>query len=171
MNAIRANTLVLEPQVAAHAPEMFVVLSDRAIYEFEGSPPESLAWLERRFSGLESRASPDGSQQWLNWVVRLHTGALAGYVQATISRDRVAQVAYVLSSAYWGRGFGKQAVAAMLVELAATYSVHTCLATLKQENYRSFALLRSLGFEPYVAGEVAAVMPARDEISLCKVLS
>jgi hypothetical protein len=29
----------LEPQVVAHAEEMFLVLSDPAIYEYEGQPP------------------------------------------------------------------------------------------------------------------------------------
>lgn len=61
-----AGTLVLEPFVATHAAEMFQVLSDPAIYEFENSPPESVEWLERRYGRLESRCSLDGSQLWLN---------------------------------------------------------------------------------------------------------
>ena len=40
---------VLEPQVAAHAEAMFVVLSDPAIYAYENAPPESLEWLRKRF--------------------------------------------------------------------------------------------------------------------------
>jgi RimJ/RimL family protein N-acetyltransferase len=35
----------------------------------------------------------------------------------------------------------------MLNELAVTYGVRTFVATLKERNYRSLALLRSLGFE------------------------
>ena len=78
MNTIRAGALVLEPQMAAHAAEMFELLADTAIYEFENAPPESLAWLQRRFARLETRVSPDGQQQWLNWVVRLPSRELAG---------------------------------------------------------------------------------------------
>jgi hypothetical protein len=33
MNRVSAGSLVLEPQIAAHATEMFDVLSDPAIYE------------------------------------------------------------------------------------------------------------------------------------------
>ena len=52
MNTIRVGSLVLEPQVAAHAAEMFAVLSDPALYELENAPPESQAFLERRFALL-----------------------------------------------------------------------------------------------------------------------
>lgn len=147
MNRVRSGPLVLEPQTAAHASEMFEVLSDPAIYEFENAPPQSEAWLAARFARLESRVSPDGRQQWLNWVVRLPTGALAGYVQATIDSHRIAHIAYELASKFWRQGIGSAAVNAMLKELETTYGVCTFAATLKERNYRSLALLRSLGFE------------------------
>jgi len=42
MRTIDASSLTLEPQTAAHAEQMFVVLSDPAIYEYENKPPASL---------------------------------------------------------------------------------------------------------------------------------
>ena len=48
MTPIRTSRLMLEPQVVAHADEMFVVLSDPAIYEHENEPPASLEWLLER---------------------------------------------------------------------------------------------------------------------------
>jgi [ribosomal protein S5]-alanine N-acetyltransferase len=147
MNSVRAGHLVLEPQTAAHAGEMFEVLRDPKIYEFENSPPVSAAWLAQRFAKLESRLSPDGSQHWLNWVVRLPSGALAGYVQATIGRDATAHIAYELGSRFWRQGIGRAAVSGMLRELAVTYRVTVCVATLKARNFRSYALLHSLEFE------------------------
>ena len=142
-----AEQIVLEPQVEAHAAEMFEVLSDPAIYEFENTPPESPAWLADRFRKLESRISPDGTQQWLNWVIRLPTGALGGYVQATVARDGTAYIAYVLASRHWRQGIGKAAVQWMMAELIAKYGVCRFMAALKAENFRSLALLRSLGFQ------------------------
>ena len=149
MNRVRGNGIELEPQVAAHAPEMFAVLSDPAIYEFENAPPESVVWLTAHFAKLESRVSPDGAERWLNWVIRLPGGVLAGYVQATIAQDGTAQIAYELASRFWRRGIGSAAVRAMLAELAVSYAVTVCTATLKERNYRSLALLRHLGFERY----------------------
>ena len=161
MNCVDAGTLVLEPQLTAHAAEMFDVLSDPAIYEFERTPPVSAAWLAERFARLESRASPDGAERWLNWVIRLPSGALAGYVQATIASDGTAHIAYVLGSKFWRQRIGSAAVRAMLAELASAYGVQTFVATLQERNYRSLALLRSLGFE-------TAGVNGSDEIVMCK---
>src|SRR5262245_41420125 len=131
MKPIHAPPLVLEPQLAAHAHEMFAVLSDPAIYEFENEPPASEESLALRYAKLESRQSPDGTQRWLNWVVRLSGGELAGYVQATVLRDGVALVAYELASRYWRQGIASTAVAAVLAELSRGYAVDTCVAVLK----------------------------------------
>ena len=147
MNSITAGSLVLVPQIAAHAKDMFSVLSDPAIYEFENSPPESAMWLAKRFKSLETRVSPDGSEKWLNWVVRLPTGELAGYVQASIARDLTAEIAYEFASRFWRQGIGRVAVSGMLSELASSYGVSTFTATLKERNYRSLAFLSALGFE------------------------
>ena len=71
MRLIKTSNLTLEPQIAAHAEEMFAVLGDPAIYLYENEPPPSLEWLRDRFTRLETRRSPDGNEQWLNWVIHL----------------------------------------------------------------------------------------------------
>jgi len=148
MRVIEAGSLTLEPQTAAHAEEMFAVLSDPAIYEYENQPPPSLEWLRVRFTKLESRLSASGEEQWLNWVIRLPTSELIGYVQATVHPDDRAAVAYELSSAYWGRGLARQAVEAMIAELVEHYRVHSLSSVLKRGNLRSMRLLERLGFSP-----------------------
>ncbi len=158
MRAIVTNRLTLEPQQAAHAQEMFVVLSDPAIYEYENEPPPSLAWLQSRFVRLESRRSPDGQQQWLNWVIRHSSSGLIGYVQATISPDNQASLAYVLASASWGQGFGFEAVEAILRELVEQYGIHTFSAVLREENFRSKKLLERLQFQ-VVSAELSDLGP------------
>ena len=164
MRVIETTTLTLEPQVVAHAAAMFVVLSDPAIYEFENAPPASVEWLQERFRKLETRQSADSTEQWLNWVIRLPTSALIGYVQATIYPSGVAEIAYVLSSAYWGRGLARQAVEAMIGELGAYYNVQSLLATLKRTNYRSLRLLERLGFTLASPAQHAAHEVEPDEI-------
>ena len=148
IRVVYAPGLTLEPQTATHAAEMFEVLRDPAIYEYENAPPPSLEWLRKRFERLESRCSPDGHAQWLNWVIRLPDTALAGYVQATVTPDGVAAIAYELASAYWGRGIARNAVRAMIGELVQHHGVHTLTAVLKRRNERSRRLLERLGFSP-----------------------
>jgi ribosomal-protein-alanine N-acetyltransferase len=140
--------LTLEPQTKAHAKAMFAVLSDPAIYKYENAPPSSVEWLRERFAGLESRQSPDGREKWLNWVIRLSSGELIGYVQATVYANGRAGIAYILSSEYWGRGFARRAVEAMIEKLDEEHHVDRLIAVLKRENVRSVRLLERLGFTP-----------------------
>jgi RimJ/RimL family protein N-acetyltransferase len=170
MNTLVADRCILEPQTAGHAREMFAVLSDPAIYEFENGPPQSEDGLLKRFAMLESRQSPDGKQHWLNWVVRLPSRELAGYVQATVLANDLCYVAYELSSKHWRKGIGRSAVTAMLRELASTYQVAAVVAVLKTRNFRSHALLMNLGFDPATAEVISLVNPEADEVVMSKSL-
>ena len=146
MRALRTARLRLEPQRAAHADEMFQVLSDPAIYTYENAPPTSLQALRERYGRLESRRSGDGSQLWLNWVLRVPAHGLIGYVQASVLPGGRASIGYELASAHWGRGYAQEAVGAMLDELARRYGVRGVSAVLKRPNERSRRLLERLGF-------------------------
>lgn len=146
MQILTVGTLRLEPQTAAHARDMFLVLSDPAIYEFENEPPPSEKYLFERFTKLESRRSGDGTEQWLNWVIRLPNHELAGYVQATVTASSLAYVAYELASRFWRQGIGRAAVTLMLDELRSAYGVNDFYAILKARNFRSEGLLIALGF-------------------------
>jgi ribosomal-protein-alanine N-acetyltransferase len=142
---------------------MFAVLADPAIYEFENAPPPSPEWLAHRYELLESRGSGDGSELWLNWVVRLPGGALAGYVQATVLASKLSYVAYELHSRHWRQGIGSSALRAMAEELRVHYGVHTLVAVLKAANFRSAGLLRSLGFADAAPEQAAACGAEPDE--------
>ena len=168
MRTLIATRCSLEPQVVVHAKEMFAVLSDPAIYEFENAPPSSEAWLAERFEKLESRASKDGTELWLNWVVRLPSGELVGFTQATVQQSGIAYVAYELASKFWRQGLGSSAVNAMLVELASEYRVHTFLAVLKARNFRSVALLKYLGFSLATPAQAGGAGAEPDELVMHK---
>jgi RimJ/RimL family protein N-acetyltransferase len=168
MKTLRTARCVLEPQVEAHAPEMFLVLSDPAIYEFERVPPPSVERLAAGYRLRESRTSPDGREQWLNWVVRLPNTELAGYVQATVLGSGASYVAYEFASKHWRQGIASASVSAMLEELAQSYEVHTFVAVLKAANFRSLGLLRHLGFEPAGPDEARQYEAEPDEWVMLK---
>ena len=164
MRAVATPRLLLEPQTAAHAAEMYALLADPALYRHENEPPPSAEWLRERFARLETRRSGDGREEWLNWVIRLRDGgALAGYVQATVRADGSAAIAYVLGSARWGRGLATEAVRAMIGELAAHHGVRTLRAVLKRSNEPSLRLLQRLGFAAATPEEHARVGVEPDE--------
>jgi [ribosomal protein S5]-alanine N-acetyltransferase len=166
MRTLAAGLCTLEPQVEAHASEMFAVLSDPAIYEFEGEPPPTLEALAAGYRRKESRRSPDGSEVWLNWIVRLSSGEATGYVQATVMQAGHAYVGYEFASRYWRRGIATAALRAVFEDLARGYGVQQVVAVLKSANYRSLALLRKLGFVELSEHAGARFEPEVDETVL-----
>ena len=172
MRVLAAGPIVLEPQVVGHAEALFEVLRDPALYAFEGAPPESLEVVRERFRRLESRRSPDGRQQWLNWVVRPAPDETPiGFVQATVVGDGGAAIAYVLARSHWGRGLASRAVEAMLAELAARYGVRSATAVLKTANVRSLRLLQRLQFAPASAALRERLELDADETAMQRVLA
>ena len=160
MRVIETATLELEPQVAAHADEMFGVLSDPVIYAHRTRPRRRSSGCAHRYRRLETRRSADGREAWLNWVIRLPESGLIGYVQATVDADGRAAIAYELASRYRGRGPARAAVEAMIGELVAQHGVRALSAVLKRTNVRSLRLLERLGFalappELHVLHEIA----------------
>jgi [ribosomal protein S5]-alanine N-acetyltransferase len=170
MRTLSTSLCTLEPQVVAHAPEMFVVLGDPAIYEFEGEPPPSLELLVNGFRRRENRTSPDGTERWLNWVVRKTGGELTGYVQASVLTSGCSYVGYEFSSKFWRQGLASSAITAVLEELRSNYGVHTFVAVLKTANYRSMGLLQKLGFTPCPGERVSEFESLGDESILLKLV-
>ena len=144
--ALETGRLVLEPLVAAHAPELFAALSDPAIYRFiDEKAPVSVEALAARYGRLESRRSGDGSEHWLNWIAREKSSGIAvGYVQATVMPDGTAWVAYVIAPAHQRQGFGLEATTAMIAELRSAYGAKTLRASVDPGNAASINLLRAL---------------------------
>lgn len=148
MRRLAGHGLVLEPQTARDAVELYPVLDDPALYVFtDDKSPTSEDALADRLARLESRRSPDGAQQWLNWVIRTSDGDVVGYVQATVQPEvQTAEIAYVVGRSFWRRGYATIACKLMLAELREGYGVRTAVATLDPQNAASLALLRKLGF-------------------------
>ena len=115
---IETPRLTLEPLRVEHAGEMHSVLDDSALHTYTGGTPPTNDQLRRRYAIQERGHSPDGTQGWLNWIVReRETGAAVATVQATLTRDGPqlqAEVAWVTGVAHQGRGYAKEAAAAMV---------------------------------------------------------
>ena len=154
MRVITTAALVLEPLVTGHAEAMFEVLSDPEIYRYlDDGPPPCVDYVRERYARLERRQSPDGSQLWLNWVVRVAGHAPAGYVQATLFPPDGAWIAYCLGRAHWGHGYAQAATRAVLEHLGTEYGRTHFLAMVAAGNARSIRLLERLAFRPATAEE------------------
>jgi RimJ/RimL family protein N-acetyltransferase len=153
----------LEPVSVAHAVEMFPLLCEPAIYEYLSfGPPASLEALTERYQRQALGRSADGTEQWLNWIIRPRdTGACAGFVQATLLASQSGIFGFILGPAYWGRGLAYDACRAALEVLFRDHCVTCLFATADRRNARSLALLTRLGFQrvdrsTYPRGDVLA---------------
>ena len=165
MQTLSAPGLALEPLTVAHADAMFEVLSEQRLHEYlDYGPPASAEHLRGVYSKLERRASPDGSEQWLNWVVCLGCTEPIGVVQATIFAPGTSWIAYVFASKHWGKGFAQASTKVMLEHLASRYRINTFLATVEVENARSIALLERLSFRRATSQEAQAHQLTKTEL-------
>jgi RimJ/RimL family protein N-acetyltransferase len=137
---IEGSRVVLVPLVSGDAEELAGLLDDD--YTREALGVRDLDTLRGRFAVWERRRSPDGTEAWLNWVVRDREDRRAlGWAQATV-RDTRASVAYALLGEARGRGAASDAVRA----LAAWLGAREVVAWIAPGNVASQHVVRSAGF-------------------------
>ena len=112
---LRTARLDLIPITRELAPHMFQVLNDPALYHYvTGSPPADVAVLTRQYEFWEGRRSPDESELWLNWALRLHgQEQFIGHVQAGVLPDH-ADVAWFLGVRWQHLGYATEAAKAVM---------------------------------------------------------
>jgi ribosomal-protein-alanine N-acetyltransferase len=140
--------LRIEPLTPHHAPQLFPLLSDARIYTYiPEEPPPDQAALTRRYQQLATRRSPEGDALWLNWAVqRQQERDYIGVVQATVTADQPAYLAYLLTPAFWGYGYAQEACNRVLRLLFGAYRVPAVRAEVDTRNQASWKLLERLGF-------------------------
>lgn len=161
--------VTLEPRTIAHAEALFPLLSAPEIYPYlDEAPPQSIDALRQKFARSESLKSPDGSEDWLNWVVRDEFQCIVGVVQTTIFPSGEANVAYVFGSAHWGRNLAFCAVELMLQRVVAEFEVKQFVVTIERENERSIRLAERLGFVRADAAASAAKQITASEVLMLR---
>ena len=149
--------LRLEPLTPDHADEMAPLLDDPTLHVFTGGAPLPPDELRERYTRQSRGASADGTEEWLNWIVRERSGGAAvGYVQATVVAGKQADLAWVMGSAYQGRGYAREAAIAMAAFLRGK-GVEMLTAHIHPGHGASAAVARAIGLEPtgvVVDGEI-----------------
>lgn len=149
--AMRISTrrLDLVPLTAADADDLFPILHDPALGRFTDEiPPADVEAVRAGFARWESRRSPDGSELWLNWVVRRRDDDRAvGHVQATVA-DGDAAIAWTVGTAFQRQGFATEAGHASIAWLRDTLRVPTIVASVHPDNIASQTVARRIGLRP-----------------------
>jgi methyltransferase (TIGR00027 family) len=144
---IAAERLDLEPVRVEHAAEVARALDDAGLHEFTGGRPATVDELRERYARWAVGHSPDGTQGWLNWVIRRRdTGAAVGTMQVTLT-TRGAELAWVVAVAQQGRGYAREAALATVDWLRA-HGVTALVAHIHPDHRASMAIATVLGLRP-----------------------
>ena len=140
--------LTLVPLAEGDADEMAGVLSGAALYEFTGGSPPSVAELRVHYARLAPGRSPDGREEWRNWIIREPDGTAVGYVQATITGNGIrAEIAWVVGLRWQGRGYASEAAQALVAWLEAR-GVTAIQAHIHPDHAASAGVARRAGLRP-----------------------
>lgn len=140
--------LVLQQRRGSHADAAFGPLQDDAIYQWiAANKPHGVESLRKRWTQLESRLSPDGTQAWLAWAITTRAdGALVGQVDAVVDDTLVCtNFGYYLFPHFWGRGLATEAVRAATNHLL-QQGITRLIATVTVGNQASDRVLEKAGF-------------------------
>lgn len=128
------------------AAEMFNALRDPLMYHFvPRTAPLNVADIEQRFARVIQETAPDRADQWLNWTVWLRGGVGIGTIEATVKPDERVEIGYLFDPRVWRRGYGREAVGAMIDHLSQNGAT-VIDAIIDIRNDASKALVLSLGF-------------------------
>lgn len=132
----------------ADASEMVDVLGDVAVYEYIDGGPPTLQELRLRYA-RQAAGSPDPTNDWLNWIVRLRTdGSAVGTVQGEVFRGPSgvhASVAWVIGRRFQGNGFASEAASALASWLEAS-GIEDLHASIHPEHVASMRVAARAGF-------------------------
>jgi RimJ/RimL family protein N-acetyltransferase len=154
--ALASQRLDLEPLTVGHAAEAALVFDDARLHTYMGSVPATVDELRSRFRRQSPGRSPDGSQDWLNWMIRDRASdALAGTVQATVhhagehhdGRRLLAEVAWVVTTPFQGQGVATEA-ATVMIDWLSRSGVDGIIAHVHPDNQASIGVARNLGLHP-----------------------
>lgn len=140
--------LVIEALQPSHVDELAALLHHPAVYaHIEPELPARALIAERLQRALAGPGAQFPGETWLNFLVRDAQGRMLGRLEATL-HDGVAELAFLVAPAHWGRGVAQAALQWLHRQLAGVHGVRQCWATTAPGNTRSQALLARCGYRP-----------------------
>ena len=125
------------------------MLAAPELYAFIGGQPPTLETLRAQYERQALGHSADGTETWLNWILRTQTEDRAvGFVQATLTNgDHDAEISWVVGRPWQRRGYATEAAAALVAWLD-SQGVTTVIANVHPDHAASQAVARHIGLLP-----------------------
>lgn len=141
------GTVALEPLTVFHADFLLRLRSDPEVLRYVDREP--LASAQEAKAYAQRIADDTAAGRGANWLIREQaSGAPAGSIGLwRIDRaNDLAELGYTLMPAYWGRGFARRALGAVLDYGFGVLGLHRIEANINPENEASRRLLERAGF-------------------------
>lgn len=141
------GTVALEPLTVFHAEFLLRLRSDPDVLRYVDREP--LASMAEAKAYAQAIADDSADGRGANWLIRDQAGgAPAGSIGLwRIDRaNDLAEIGYTLLPAYWGRGFARRALAAVLDFGFNVLGLHRVEANINPDNQASRRLLERAGF-------------------------
>jgi aminoglycoside 6'-N-acetyltransferase len=130
---------------------LLVSWSDPAMTRYTGVRPDVRGFLETLIADMNAKQPGDSGPggPWYQYIaVRRSDGAMVGDLGVGFGGpgERQVELGYRIHPAHHRRGYGREAVSAIIDHLIAAHDVHRFVAVAALPNQASAALLRGLGF-------------------------
>ena len=150
--------LLRKPQMR-DAEDLFAMLSDAETCRMDGNYPPYTAMDESFFADVRAIVA-DGDDRL--FAQERASGRMIAILHVMPGdRARQAEIGFVVTRANRRQGYAREAVTALLAQLAASGDFDSVKATCYADNLPSAALLRSLGFEEMTCEQPEDVLPQR----------
>lgn len=157
-----APEIAYTPMRDTDIDELATALLRRQVYKYIGGLPTRDAFSQGLVNALKGPPAESLGEVWINYVARMtKTGELIGRVEATI-HDGIAEVAFLYSPAFWGRGYALQGLTWLHDYLLRYPDVSTLWGTTHPQNTRSAALLQRAKYANVASRELPALFSYDD---------
>ena len=156
---LRTPRLDLRALTTADRADLFAIYGDTEVMAFTSDPVfPDLSYVDQM---LASVARLFAERTSLEWGVSLRAaGRLIGTcgLHSFDADQQCAEIGCVLGHAYWGAGFMREALSAVIDFGFARFGLQTLKADIDAPNVRSLALFQRLDFVPITAGSTILVL-------------
>jgi RimJ/RimL family protein N-acetyltransferase len=135
---IRTERLLLRRARADDLDAFHAILSDRVAMRYWSTPPHAMLEETREWLDRTINAPADASD---DYVIELD-----GRVIGKAGCWRLPEIGYILHRDHWGKGYAREAMAAVTAHIFATRDIARLVADVDPRNQASLGLLARLGF-------------------------
>jgi len=138
MTVLKTERLVLRPARPDDVEAFHAIMSDPRAMRYWSTPPH---------------ATLDETREWVASMAERSAGACQDFVIELDGRAvgkagcfKLPEIGYILHPDVWGRGYAREAMAAVITHIFATRDVEKLVADVDPRNEASIGLMTRLGF-------------------------